>query len=212
MLANNKSCDILFWHFVQQRCTSNPEMNFHANPDYYNARRCPKQPIKPGWGDTNLVNEVQRKKRPPNQNQFKYNLHKLNAQTHILSISLTPSPFSRTLKSHNRFPFSSNSELPEGKKKPLIHFDSYLFCEGNTKELSETPLPSRGNWSELLWHDLVWVSPHDWSSIHTQKYKSEGRRICPESRDSQASAASRKRPTETYKLCNCESEVDLIKR
>lgn len=45
-------------------------------------------------------------------------------QTHIISISLTPSPFFRTLKSHNHFPFSSNSELPEGKKK--VH-DSFWF-------------------------------------------------------------------------------------
>lgn len=130
MWANNKSCDILFWHLAQRHCTSNPEMNFHANPDYYNARQCPKQPIKSGWGDMNLVNEVQRKTRPPNQNQFKYKLHKLNAQTRIISVSLTPNPFFRTLKSHNRFPFSSNSELLEKKKSPdSFWFLSFLWRE-----------------------------------------------------------------------------------
>lgn len=81
-------------------------------------------------------------------------------QTHIISISLTPSPFFRTLKSPNRFPFSFNSELSEEKKKSLIHFDSYLFCERKTKEFSESPLPSRGKlvrWSfcGMTWSEVV---------------------------------------------------------
>lgn len=169
MWANNKSCHILFWHVAQRRCTSNPAMNFHGNPDDYNARRCPKQPIKPGWGDMNLVNEVQRKTRPPTQNQFKYKLHKLNAQTHIISISLTPSPSFRTLKSHNRFPFSSNSELPENKKMPLLILIFSVKGKQRSSLKHRFPGGETGQ-MELLWHDLVWVSPlvlHSYTEIQS---------------------------------------------
>lgn len=37
MWHNGNSCSTLFWRLAQWQCTSNPEMNFSANPDYHTA-------------------------------------------------------------------------------------------------------------------------------------------------------------------------------
>lgn len=71
-----------------------------------------------------------------------------------LSLSPAWSPFLRTLKSQNHFPFSSHSDVPQ--KSPQFILALISYSEGKTKEFSETLtlLSWRGNWAYTA--TVVW--------------------------------------------------------
>lgn len=46
MWPNSESRSILFWHPAQWQCTSNPEMNLSANPDYHTVHPPQRHPTK----------------------------------------------------------------------------------------------------------------------------------------------------------------------
>lgn len=147
MWPNSESCSILFWHLAQWQCTTNPEMNFPANPDYHTAHPPQRHPIGLHWKEMEKENLVVELPIPHHTmsklksiNQMKtiiaqYTQHArdkimpsetiLGCQKVYLQLSLSPawSPFLRTLKSHNHFPFSSHSDRPQ--KAPRFIFGPY---------------------------------------------------------------------------------------
>lgn len=168
MKCDRGSCSILFWHLAQWQCTSNPEMNFSANPDYYTTHPPQRHPIQLGseiWLPTsrhamsklewinriNLKYCTQRARNTVMHLDYYFQLSQKNLQ---LSLSPAWSPFLRTLKSQNHFPFSSHSDVPQ--KSPWFILALISYSEGKTKEFSETLtlLSWRGNWAYTA--TVVW--------------------------------------------------------
>lgn len=189
-----------------------------------NARRCPKQPIKPGRGGRGTWLRRSRGKHKP----------KRNAQnTHSLRVPDTTSllPHFKKKKSHNRFPFSSNSELPEGERKKKKKKSSPWFIliliysvKGKQKEFSETAASLEGKLgqTEPLWHGLVhwWVRSTPLAPPFTRKNTNlKAHEVRPDEQDTRQRQPRwghvpwrLYRLREMVKLRNRESEVELIRR
>lgn len=137
MWPNSGSCTILFWHLAQWQCTSNPEMNFSANPDYYTTHPPQRHPIQLGseiWLLSCLPVTTQIRMNKSNKPKV---LHTACSQ-HSYAFGLL---FSALSKKSSVISFSCLKSLPQdfeksesfsfflsfwrSTKKPLIYFGPY---------------------------------------------------------------------------------------
>lgn len=179
MWPNSESCSILFWHLAQWQCTTNPEMNFPANPDYHTAHPPQRHPIGLHWKEMkkeNLVVEL------PIPHHTMSKLKSINQMKTII-VQYTQHARNKIMPSETILgcQISSYLFLPRGVPssglwKVIIIFrfpliltvhkkppDSFLvlisYSEGQTKEFSETHtlLSRRGNWADnatVAWQGL----------------------------------------------------------